>query len=83
MKNNSHWNIIISDFVNKNRFIEILLSGDILGKLAVFNSLKGVLFSDITIQKFIEKEEQYDIYEAASKELNRKLRSFSAGEQKK
>lgn len=83
MNNNTHWNIIISDFVNKNRFIEILLSGNSIGELAVFNSLKGILFSDISIQKFIEKEEQYDSYEAVPKELNRKLRSFSAGEQKK
>jgi molybdate transport system ATP-binding protein len=78
-----HWNIIISDFVNKNKFIESLLLGNSTGELAVFNTLKGILFSDISIQQFIEKEEQYDICEAVPKELNRKLRTFSAGEQKK
>jgi molybdate transport system ATP-binding protein len=83
MNNKPHWNILLSDSVNKNQFIENLLSGKSENELAVYNSLKGILFSDSSIQKFIEKEEQYDIYEAIPKELNRKLRSFSAGEQKK
>ncbi len=83
MNNNPHWNLLLSDFVNKNQLIKTLLSGISTGELAVYNNLKGILFSDITIQHFIEREEQYDICEAAPKELNRKLRSFSAGEQKK
>ena len=83
MNNKPHWNILLSDSLDKNQFIENLLSGKSESELAVYNSLKGILFSDSSIQKFIEKEEQYDIYEAAPKELNRKLRSFSAGEQKK
>lgn len=83
MNKNLHWNILLSDFVNKNQFIKTLLSGNSTGELSVYNNLKGILFSDITIQQFIEREEQYDICEAAPKELNRKLRTFSAGEQKK
>lgn len=80
MNNKPHWNLLLSDFVNKNQLIKTLLSGNSNGKLSVYNNLKGILFSDITIQQFIEKEEQYDSLEAAS---NRKLRTFSAGEQKK
>jgi molybdate transport system ATP-binding protein len=80
MNNKPHWNLLLSDFVNKNQLIKTLLSGNSTGELAVYNNLKGILFSDITIQQFIEKEEQYDTLEAAS---NRKLRTFSAGEQKK
>ncbi|HQK41069.1 MAG TPA: ATP-binding cassette domain-containing protein [Flavobacterium alvei] len=80
MNNKPHWNILLSDFVNKNQLIKTLLSSNSNGELAVYNNLKGILFSDITIQQFIEKEEQYDTLEAAS---NRKLRTFSAGEQKK
>ncbi|POY41017.1 ABC transporter [Flavobacterium alvei] len=80
MNNKPHWNILLSDSVNKNQLIKTLLSGSSTGELAIYNNLKGILFSDITIQQFIEKEEQYDTLEAAS---NRKLRSFSAGEQKK
>lgn len=83
MNNKLHRNILLTDTVNKNQFIENLLSGNSIGELAVYNNLKGILFSDITIQQFIEKEEQYDICEAASAALNRKLRTFSAGEQKK
>jgi len=83
MNKKNHRNILLTDNINKNLFIETLLSGNSTGELAVYNNLKGILFSDITIQKFIEKEEQYDICEAAPKELNRKLRTFSAGEQKK
>lgn len=83
MNKKKHRNILLTDNINKNLFIETLLSGNSTGELAVYNDLKGILFSDINIQKFIEKEEQYDICEAAPKELNRKLRTFSAGEQKK
>jgi molybdate transport system ATP-binding protein len=80
MNNKPHWNLLLSDFINKNQLIKNLLSGNSTGELAVYNNLKGILFSDITIQLFIQKEEQYDTLEAAS---NRKLRTFSAGEQKK
>lgn len=83
MMNKPHINILLNDNVDKNQIIENLLSGINTGELEVYNDLTGILFSDITIQKFIEKEEQYDICEAASTELNRKLRTFSAGEQKK
>lgn len=80
MNNNPLWNILLSDLVDKNQFIKTVLSGKSIGELAVYNDLKGILFSDITIQQFIEREEQYDTLQAAS---DRKLRTFSAGEQKK
>lgn len=83
MNNQLHWNILLSDFVNKNQFIENVLSDNNTGDLAVFNSLKGILFSDITIQQFIEKEDQYDNYQLTSTNQIRKLRTYSAGEQKK
>ena len=83
MNNRLHRNILLTDTVNKSQFIHNLLSGNNTGELAVYNNFKGILFSDITIQQFIEKEEQYDICEAAPAALNRKLRTLSAGEQKK
>ena len=82
MKKNTHWDILLSNQVHKNAFIETLLSGTATGELSYLNSRKGILFSDISIQKFIEKEDQYDILETAP-ESNRKLRTFSSGEQKK
>lgn len=82
MYKNTHWDILLSNQVNKKVFIETILSGEATGELAPFNALKGIVFSDIAIQKFIEKEYQYDTIETAT-ESNRKLRSFSSGEQKK
>ncbi len=83
MNKKSHWNLLLSDIVDKNQLIETLLSENNSGEFVAFNPLKGILFSDSTIQQFIEKEDQYDICEASSTRKNRKLRTFSAGEQKK
>ncbi|WP_166926373.1 ATP-binding cassette domain-containing protein [Flavobacterium poyangense] len=77
-----HWDILLSNKVNKKAFIDTLLSGTIEGELAVFNHQKGILFSDMAIEKFIEKEYQYDIVEA-SPDSHRQLRTFSSGERKK
>jgi len=77
-----HWDILLSNQVNKKAFIDNILNGEANGELAVFNSQKGILFSDIAIEKFIEKEFQYDSVEA-SKTSNRQLRTFSSGERKK
>jgi molybdate transport system ATP-binding protein len=82
MLKNTHWDILLSNQVNKKDFIQTLISGEAKGELTAFNELKGMLFSDIAIEKFIEKENQYDTVEAAP-ESNRKLRTFSSGEQKK
>ncbi|MEG2102956.1 MAG: ATP-binding cassette domain-containing protein [Flavobacterium sp.] len=77
-----HWDILLSNQVNKKAFIDSLLSSEAKGELAVFNNQKGILFSDIAIEKFIEKEYQYDSVEA-SPESHRQLRTFSSGERKK
>jgi molybdate transport system ATP-binding protein len=82
MYKKTHWNILLSNQVNKKVFIETLISGEAKGELTTFNDLKGILFSDISIEKFIEKENRYDSVEAAT-ESNRKLRTFSSGEKKK
>lgn len=77
-----HWDILLSNKVNKKAFIDTLLSGEAKGELAIFNTQKGILFSDIAIEKFIEREYQYDTVEAAP-ESHRQLRTFSSGERKK
>ncbi|WP_125719695.1 ATP-binding cassette domain-containing protein [Flavobacterium ustbae] len=74
-----HWDILLSNQVNKKAFIDNILNGEAKGELAVFNNQKGILFSDISIEKFIEKEFQYDSVETS----NRQLRTFSSGERKK
>ncbi|HSD07855.1 ATP-binding cassette domain-containing protein [Flavobacterium sp.] len=77
-----HWDILLSNQVDKKKFIDTLLSGKIQGKLSDFNNLKGILFSDISIQKLIEEEFRHDSIEATV-EANRNLRTFSSGERKK
>lgn len=77
-----NWDILLSNKVHKKGLIDSLLTRKATGKLAFFNSLKGLLFSDMAIEKFIEREDQYDIVEAATGK-NRKLRTFSSGERKK
>lgn len=77
-----HWDILLSNQVDKKTFINTLLSGEIQGELAVFNSLNGILYSDISIQKLIEEEYQYESIEATT-DFNRNLRTFSSGERKK
>ncbi|MEP6930378.1 MAG: ATP-binding cassette domain-containing protein, partial [Flavobacterium sp.] len=77
-----HWDILLSNQVNKKAFIDTLLSGTAEEELAIFKDKKGILFSDIAIEKFIEKEYQYDIVEA-SQDSHRQLRTFSSGERKK
>ena len=77
-----HWDILLSNQVDKKNFINALLSGKIQGKLSDFNNLKGILFSDISIQKLIEEEFRHDSIEATV-EAKRNLRTFSSGERKK
>nr|WP_294784841.1 ATP-binding cassette domain-containing protein [uncultured Flavobacterium sp.] len=77
-----HWDILLSNQVNKKAFIDTILNGEAKGGLTVFNNQKGILFSDISIEKFIEKEFQYDSVEASTTS-NRQLRTFSSGERKK
>jgi molybdate transport system ATP-binding protein len=77
-----HWDILLSNQVNKKKLIDNILNGEATGELAVFNNQKGILFSDIAIEKFIEKEFQYDSVEA-SPDSHRQLRTFSSGERKK
>ncbi|MBF4472540.1 ATP-binding cassette domain-containing protein [Flavobacterium sp. HJJ] len=77
-----HWDILLTNQVDKKSFIDTLLSSRIEGKLSVFNNQKGILFSDIAIQKLIEEEYIHDSIEATT-EFHRNLRTFSSGERKK
>lgn len=82
MQQHEHWDILLSNQVDKKVFIETILSGNSIGKLSPFNTKSGILFSDIAIANFIKKEYQYDSI-VASPENTRKLSSFSSGERKK
>lgn len=77
-----HWGIFLSNQVDKNAFIETVLSGKSSSELSTFNTKTGILFSDIAIDNFIKKEYQYDTV-GSSFDTSRKLRTFSSGERKK
>ena len=77
-----HWGIFLSNQVDKNAFIETVLSGKSSSELSTFNTKTGILFSDIAIDNFIKKEYQYDTV-GNSFDTSRKLRTFSSGERKK
>jgi len=77
-----HWDILLTNQVDKKNFIDTLLSGEIQGELSIFNNLKGILFSDMAIQKLIEEEFRHESIEATA-EFHRNLRTFSSGERKK
>jgi len=77
-----HWDLLLSNQVDKKNFIDTLLSRKIQGKLSDFNNRKGILFSDISIQKLIEEEYIHDSIEATA-DFHRNLRTFSSGERKK
>ncbi|HTG66335.1 MAG TPA: ATP-binding cassette domain-containing protein [Flavobacterium sp.] len=77
----THWNILLSNQINKKDFIESILSGKANAELAPFKTLKGILFSDLAIDHFIQKEFQY--LELTAVDSKRKLSSFSSGQRKK
>ncbi|AWG23651.1 ABC transporter [Flavobacterium faecale] len=78
----NHWDILLRNQVAKKEFIENIITSKAVGELEFFNFKKGILFSDLAIEKFIEKEYQYDSVEAAP-DTQRQLRTFSSGERKK
>ena len=82
MKINSHWNFLLSNKVDKKKFVNNILSGNSSFELSYLNNLKGLLFSDLAIHDYLKKELQYDTINATIS-TDRKLNSFSSGEQKK
>ncbi|WP_366183169.1 ATP-binding cassette domain-containing protein [Flavobacterium ovatum] len=82
MQHLTHWDILLGNQVAKKDFIDKIISGQAEGELEPFNTKKGILFSDLSIEKFIEKEYIYQSVEAAP-EMHRQLRTFSSGERKK
>ena len=81
MNTATHWNVLLSNQINKKEFIETILSGNATAELAPFNALKGILYSDLAIDHFIQKEFQY--LEWTAVDSSRKLSTFSSGQRKK
>lgn len=82
MKNMNHWAVFLANSIDKQTFIQQILSKKVTTILTDFNELTGVLFSKITIDELIDDENRHG-FTAVTKTLNRSLKSMSSGEQKK
>ncbi len=82
MKPLIHYGIVISNAVDKKTFIQHILSKKSTGDLSVFNAFDGILFSDLAIAEFIEREHRHHISEIPSSK-NRAFQTFSSGERRK
>jgi molybdate transport system ATP-binding protein len=82
MKENQHFGIVLTNNVDKNLFVQNILSQNASDAFSFLNQKKGILYSDLAIEKIIATEYQYDILIVA-KNTGRKLQSFSSGEKKK
>ena len=82
MAQTNHWAVFLSNNANKHSFVHQLINGKANAHFEVFNLLKGVLFSSITLNEFIEEEARHEEW-VVSKQYNRGIRNLSSGEQKK
>jgi molybdate transport system ATP-binding protein len=82
MNQNHHIGIVIRREVDKNLFVEKLLSNNTINHFTFLPHKKRVLFSDVAIEKIIQEEYKHDTIIVAE-ENNRKLQTFSSGEKKK
>ncbi len=73
--------LYLSNYSNKKEIIEKIMSNQFLIKHLDLKSLKGALYSSITINKFVEEENKHDQFIIQSLE-NKSLGSMSSGQQK-
>ncbi len=78
----NHWAIFISNTTNHQTFIQQLLHGHAAEPFTAFNTLKGLLFSTITLNAFMAEEDRHE-HTDVLKNTNRTLKSMSSGERKK
>lgn len=79
---NNHWAVFLSNNTNTQIIINQLLQGKATKPFTDFNHLKGVLFSTITLNEFIEEEAKHE-HTDVLKNTSRTLKSMSSGERKK
>ena len=64
----------------KSRLIQNLLNGEVSGELAFLKGVKGALFSNYTLEKYLHEDVYHDDQTLAK---DRSLLSYSSGEQKR
>jgi molybdate transport system ATP-binding protein len=78
----NHWAIFVNNTTNHQSFIQQLLQGHAAEPFTAFNTQKGLLFSTITLNAFIEEEDRHE-HTDVLKNTTRTLKSMSSGERKK
>ncbi|MBC7652024.1 MAG: ATP-binding cassette domain-containing protein, partial [Deinococcales bacterium] len=78
----NHLAIFLSNNSHSQLLVHQLLSGNTKAPFEAINGLKGVLFSTITLQAFIEEEAKHK-YTDIVKNTQQTLQSMSSGERKK
>ncbi len=81
MKRN-HWAILIDNSSYKQHFVNVLLNGKPPSELSVFKKLKGLLFSKLALERFMDEEERHGT-KIIHPDRKQALRTMSSGEQKK
>lgn len=82
MNKKEHWAIFINNNSRKSQFIKNLLEGPTPSEFNGLAHKEGLLFSKITLNKFIDEEEKHDI-KIINQHTDQKLKTMSSGEQKK
>jgi molybdate transport system ATP-binding protein len=59
MANSNHWAVFLNNNSNKLSFINTIFQKKAIGKLAFFNDLEGILFSELSLNEFIENESRF------------------------
>ncbi len=78
----NHWAIFLSNNTDRISFVDKIVKGRATDQFSIFNQQKGVLFSLITLNNFIEDDERHSDW-VLTKDYNRGIRNLSSGEQKK
>lgn len=82
MNKTKHWAIFINNNSRKSLFIKNILEGPAPLEFKNLEDKKGLLFSKITLNHFIDEEERHDI-KIINQHTDQKLKTMSSGEQKK
>lgn len=84
MPSSSHPHLAIygSTFSTQSRFFKQMMQGEGHPSFSFLKDKKGLLFSNMTLEKFMEKELAYDAFDLTAT-MGRSIRTLSSGEQKK
>ncbi|PCJ94478.1 MAG: ABC transporter [Flavobacteriaceae bacterium] len=82
MNPRKHWAVFINNQSNKEYFIQLLLKEHTPEGFKELEGLQGVLFSKLSLYKFIDDEERHD-EKTITQDTEQSLKSMSSGEQKK